>query len=316
MIICKDCNKQFKSNKSGHFTRHLLDVHKISLRDYTIKYNYAGISPKCICGICDDMPDFYRGKFRKYAHMHSRFDVREQIYLNRFGEPKCKNNDCQASVEFYRGLPRSYCSYTCAGTSNGGFTQEPTQQKIRDIVKERYNVDNVSYLESVKEEIGAGVSKAWADGRIVMTDEWRASISASSIKRMNEDPEGLKRFIHASSSGKFSKLHQRIREELHLDELGFKSEQIVLNRYSADELHKDKKFIIEINGDYVHANPKKYKANDIVRLYGQSFTAAEKWESDANRTKNLIDAGYAVITIWESDDLEEKRQEIIGALSD
>ena len=83
-----------------------------------------------------------------------------------------------------------------------------------------------------------------------------------------------------------------------------------MGAYFADELNEKKKVIVEINGDYVHANPKLYEAKFNVRLRGQSFLAEEKWAADAKRSENLRRMGYTVIVVWESDDIEMKRQEI------
>lgn len=110
-------------------------------------------------------------------------------------------------------------------------------------------------------------------------------------------------------SGRLSKLHQKIRSMLDLQSLGFVSEQLV-DKYFVDELNEKQKIIIEINGDYIHANPKKFKPNDIIRFYKGIFTAAEKWESDKQKIDTLTSMGYRVITIWESDDLEEIKKQL------
>lgn len=101
----------------------------------------------------------------------------------------------------------------------------------------------------------------------------------------------------------------RITDQLNLRELGFLGEQTV-NRYSIDELHVEKKIAVEINGDYVHANPKYYSADDIIRLPGSSYTAAEKWDNDEQRRIKLEQMGYTVFVIWESDDIEVIREKL------
>lgn len=237
------------------------------------------------------------------------------MWRNAYGEPACSAPQCDIIVGFHRGEPKQYCSIKCAAKTNGGFTQASTQQKIRDVVFERYGVDNIRKTDFVRKKVGAASSQAWKDGRIKMTDEWRKAIAASMAIKWQNEPDKFQNFLRASSCGMFSKLHQKIRNELLLDLQGFKSEQPVLN-YSADELHPEKKIIVEIHGDYVHANPKRFSADDIIRLYGQSYTAAEKWEMDAIRTQRLEAAGYNVIVVWESDDLEQKQIEISSALNE
>lgn len=113
-----------------------------------------------------------------------------------------------------------------------------------------------------------------------------------------------------SRNNRLTKVHKKIRDYLNLEELGFISEQSV-GKYFADELNEHKKIIIEINGDYVHANPKKFKPDDIIKLPNSKYTAAEKWESDNQKINALTSMGYKVITIWESDDLEEIKKFLI-----
>ena len=50
----------------------------------------------------------------------------------------------------------------------------------------------------------------------------------------------------------------------------------------------------------------------LSMFYGQSFTASEKREQDLFRKNKLEEAGYTVIVVWESDDMEEKKKQIIS----
>jgi len=59
--------------------------------------------------------------------------------------------------------------------------------------------------------------------------------------------------------------------------------------------------VIEVNGDYVHANPKIYSADDIIRLRGNSYKASYKWQKDREKIDWLLSQGYTVTVIWESD---------------
>lgn len=62
-------------------------------------------------------------------------------------------------------------------------------------------------------------------------------------------------------------------------------------------------FVIEFNGDYWHANPNKYKENDIVH---HKMMAKEIWEKDNNKIKLYNDLGYTVIIIWQSEYKQNK----------
>jgi len=335
MITCFICSITFSNNLGGQLTNHLKDTHNISLKDYVIKFDYDGNPPKCECGICEDIPVFSRGSFQRYALNHHKFEVREKLYIQKHGSPKCY--ECQNPVKFHRGIPRKYCSARCVG-KNVGFSLSETQDTIKKVVQEKYGVSNVSNLDSTKSKISASNSgKTWK-----MNDEGKKKISEASkkqwtnqeyrqkmsevvyskeelerrskwLKEKNKDLEFREKNFK-NHKNRLSKLHQKIREKLSLDDLGFVSEQRVL-KYFVDELNEEKKLIVEIYGDYPHANPKKYSEDFIVRLHGQSFTATEKREQDLLRKNKLEEAGYTVIVVWESDDIEEKKKEITNFYS-
>jgi very-short-patch-repair endonuclease len=150
----------------------------------------------------------------------------------------------------------------------------------------------------LKEKISSHNKKMWKN------EEYRKKMSEQ-MSKLRKDADFNKKLGSAfAKSNRITKIHKKIREVLNLKKLGFLSEQSV-GKYFADELNEIKKIIIEINGDYVHANPKIYKPEDVIKLPNSKYTAAEKWESDKLKTDSLTAMGYRVITIWESDDLEK-----------
>jgi G:T-mismatch repair DNA endonuclease (very short patch repair protein) len=328
-IECQICHDVIANNLGGQFTNHLKTVHSSSLEEYAILANFGGVSPVCKCGLCEERPVFYRGKFQQYAFGHDSFEKRAEMYVSKFGIPKCLT--CGVDVGFKRGKPNQYCSHTCSGKQHG-FSKASTQNRIREVVREKHGVCNISQISSVKEAISkssAGrktyvsdetkakhslnLSAKWAnpDARLKMTlaikqavnkPEERKRRSDFQRKQMN-DPVYVEK-LFGTCWGKFSKLHQRLREYLELGRFGFVSEQIIGSRL-VDELHPLKKIVIEINGDYIHANPKKYAPTDVIRIPGESYTAQEKWDRDQRKIDYLQSKGYEVYVVWESDDIEE-----------
>ena len=59
------------------------------------------------------------------------------------------------------------------------------------------------------------------------------------------------------------------------------------------------KMIIECDGDYYHMNPNKFSPED--KIFKEGITAKEKWELDGLRTKELLERGFKVLRLWESD---------------
>ena len=56
--------------------------------------------------------------------------------------------------------------------------------------------------------------------------------------------------------------------------------------------------LIFADGDYYHANPQKYKPNDIIY---ENETAQQIWEYDNGVTESLKEMGYKVFRFWGSD---------------
>ena len=81
-------------------------------------------------------------------------------------------------------------------------------------------------------------------------------------------------------------------------------------RQIVDELNEENNKIIEVFGDYVHANPEKYDPDDIIKLPGNSYKAKEKWEHDGKKIDWLEEQGYEVIILWSSDEISEAREKI------
>ena len=85
-----------------------------------------------------------------------------------------------------------------------------------------------------------------------------------------------------------------------MEALGLVSEQQV-GSDRVDERRRERKLISEINGDTVHANPKKYKARDVIVTARGTYTAREKWEADAKRIAALEARCNWVLVVWQSD---------------
>jgi very-short-patch-repair endonuclease len=349
MIKCKICDMEFKTNAGGDLTKHLLNQHNISFENYIILTEYDNIAPLCKCGFCSDRPEFYRGKFKKYAYGHTSTEWHHKNYIQKYGMPVCEH--CGIEVEFRSGrkvFPR-FCSTTCSGTHN----KDTIISKMQPKIIEKYK--NPEY----KKKMSLGIKNRFLDpayytAHVERTTKYNSSEQSRKLKSINskkrwsdqafkikqsklikyatnlpleqkrrsqcqierlKDPEIRKMYVDIlhKISKRFSKLHLRMIDSLQLRELGFIGEYTV-GGYCVDEIHLDRKIIIEINGDYIHANPKYYSANDIIVLIGNSYTAEMKWEKDRKRQTKLESLGYTVFVIWESDTLDDIKEKLTTLL--
>ena len=64
--------------------------------------------------------------------------------------------------------------------------------------------------------------------------------------------------------------------------------------------------LIEYNGDYWHANPIKYKENDILQYPGGKKAAKDVWKINECKINCAQNQGYDVLVIWETDFIKNK----------
>ena len=142
MVSCFICKVEFINNNGGQLTNHIKKHHNINLVDYVILTEYNNIPPKCKCGLCDEVPHLYRGKFLNYAKGHDGFKFKENEYIKKYGIPKCKK--CDKEVGFYRGSPNKYCKCRPRYKSINGEIFEWG----RLIINKRYKKTNILYQSS------------------------------------------------------------------------------------------------------------------------------------------------------------------------
>ncbi len=65
--------------------------------------------------------------------------------------------------------------------------------------------------------------------------------------------------------------------------------------------------VIEINGDYWHAHPRKYKPHDYLSLWGGATLAKDIWRRDLIKFNHYCSLGYTVIVVWESELLSRRK---------
>jgi len=96
-----------------------------------------------------------------------------------------------------------------------------------------------------------------------------------------------------------------------LDKLNIKYEKHVdLYGYNYDILINNE-IIIEVNGDFWHANPLKYKADDII--IGE-LKASDLWEKDERKRHVAKNNHKKYHTIWESDIINSSEKELFNLI--
>lgn len=95
-----------------------------------------------------------------------------------------------------------------------------------------------------------------------------------------------------------SKLEAQIKTLLERLQIPF-TQQFWVDRRSFDFRICDSNILLEINGDYIHANPRRYKAEDSLPTWTGERLARDIWERDLQKRLIAEKYGYQVVYIWE-----------------
>ncbi len=97
-----------------------------------------------------------------------------------------------------------------------------------------------------------------------------------------------------------SKLETRISKILSAN-LVLHKRQFWVNRKSYDFRFWNTNFLLEVQGDFWHANPQIYKPDDILNHPFKKVTASSLWRKDRKKKENAEKNGYKLIYLWETD---------------
>ena len=101
-----------------------------------------------------------------------------------------------------------------------------------------------------------------------------------------------------------TKPHREVCSILREYNVDFKIEQHI-RPYVVDILSGQS--VIEIYGNFWHANPNRYKPNDLVPIpKTQGRLAKDIWEKDKKRIDYILQKGYNVLILWEDEIFQEQ----------
>ena len=188
-----------------------------------------------------------------------------------------------------------------------------TSKKHRETCLKKYGVENISQLENIKEKKkktfveNYGVDNIWKteEYKQFTRDRWNSYSDEEKTKLLNM---GNKR------KGTISLFEKKIVS--YLMELGIEIEtQFKFKKYfhKYDIRIKNTNILIEINGDFWHANPNKYGADDVLKFSSTNhIKAKDVWRKDQKNKVFAENKNYKVLYVWESDiadknDIESKK---------
>lgn len=121
-------------------------------------------------------------------------------------------------------------------------------------------------------------------------------------KWLENNPDQLRKMIIQSHKKRYRKtsIERKIEDYLINQKIDYKYNFILDNKYQFDFLIKYRNLIIEVNGDYWHANPEIYSDIDKTKK-PLNETQRYKVDLDEKKKKYLTNKGYEIIYLWEKE---------------
>lgn len=324
MILCSICFRKFTDRKS--FSCHLTTAHKDFFENNLEKEKFLvnTLFGEEVVNTC--LQDYIDEKFSAY---HLPVDISK--YLSLLGLKRTSKQERKTNRYRDAYLTAIQNKYGPDVTNISQVKQ--IQDKKKETVAKRYgNYD--TYLQSCREKMKIGYHKYIQSERVATALSKRkktclekyghenfgcgkdAKSKAMATHRNTIDTwsyeERLARTASARDavnhrggySSKIEKRVQKILIDLNVEALYNKT---ILN-YNWDMVISN--LILEIQGTMWHADPKKYKATDLIM---GKILAKDIWDKDYRKKKKAEDAGYIVIEIWE-DEINSKTDEELSFL--
>jgi G:T-mismatch repair DNA endonuclease (very short patch repair protein) len=200
-----------------------------------------------------------------------------------------------------------------------------SKHKYKTTCLEKYGVENVSQSQDIKDKKANtfiehyGVDNIWKTvGYNVKCIEngdpekhqkhLEALYKGRAEFWKNIDEDTKRKFVEKVYSTKAKKglyhssLEERVSKILDILCISYKRQFFIKGlRHPYDFCLTNSKIIIEVNGDFWHANPDIYKATDIVKIPGYKNLIAENiWNRDKKNLDFACKNGYKVLTLWEN----------------
>lgn len=123
---------------------------------------------------------------------------------------------------------------------------------------------------------------------------------------------------------KISSLNMRIKELLTENHIPFEMEFRLTYVTEADGIKSkfydfhilNTNVLLEVNGDYWHANPAKYSKDTVFQFPKNTVTAEEIWKMDEYKRNIAAVNNYKVVYLWEKEIKENNEQYILQKIND
>lgn len=283
-VKCPYCERHF-STYNG-LCKHVIreKAHgEISKEQLLIDYAYNGIRPTCKCGCGEYTEITYNGgaHFADYCFGHA-----SRIHNNWGHNEKAKERSAETRKEQYKNGTRIQWN---KGKSWDETYTISERNKLLKILK---NKERKNKIRAKLKGIPKSEEQKKKLREIFNTEEYKNKSRNTLLKRLNSGQF----FISSKEETDF------INEFIKPLNIEFITQYYIkdIHQY-CDVFIPNKKLIIEFNGTYWHADPRKYSENNLTSYQ------KERVEKDNEKKKWADEHGFKLLTIWEEDYKKDKK---------
>jgi G:T-mismatch repair DNA endonuclease (very short patch repair protein) len=217
-----------------------------------------------------------------------------------------KNSKDLIGIELKRGLIQTICRENNVEIPSIGFKYTETMKNDkRKSLMEKFGVEYINQLDEIKEKKKQTCLKKYGVDNVS-----KIQMIVDKIKNTKLEKYGTLN-LNKNNSGKMSFPHKKVSDFLLSQNIIHENEKTKLKYKSNDYFPipdifiENGNIVIEINGNFWHANPKIYSEDDEFPCYGGTKTAKEIWIHDKFKNRTYSENGYNLIVIWENEIKDE-----------
>jgi G:T-mismatch repair DNA endonuclease (very short patch repair protein) len=254
-------------------------------------------------------------KILKENNVTRKRDRCKSLDIKKFGEkyiidrscPKCggvinvtSNHPTITCRNYFNSVNKNSLCKKCSldqqvGEGNSFYGKKHTKETKKQISKSRkgkaMGKNNSMSNPNHRKKTTEAIRKKWANGEM----EHVRKIFSEKLKETRKLGK-IKSVIR-------SKIEKDIIKEIKY--MGYKVDHSLRVETKIYDIYIPKlNLVIEFNGDYWHCNPKKYEPDYYHQV--KKKTAKELWEYDKNKIDLVIEKGYNLEVVWESDYKSDK----------
>ena len=277
-LICGDYGKTL--------ALHLKKLHNISAEDYRNQYGGKTICESTSAKFSEQLSG-ENNPWYNHGGTISPFSKNNKKFIGLSEEEKQQKVD-EAVDAYIKTTPKENRPMNVEYWTSRGMTDEEAKAQVS---KRQTTFSLEKCIERYGEEAGRA---RWQERQ----EKWQANLNSKPEDEITRINKAKMSGRSGSRSGASARLFQHLPGDL----WGPNEVQIKgpTKRYLLDYIYENK--CIEFNGDYWHANPLKYKAEQIVGSVAHKVRTAEDiWEMDRVKHEAIKNAGYELLIIWEFD---------------